>query len=199
MKGLLAAAFVLFTCNLLAQENYFYFNWDINKPVSNTEWINKTSAAGFQAGYRVFINPKFSAGVDVSTVTYDQYKPTETTFNGNGATTTDLFKYIYSYSAVVSGQYNFTVGNGERFFPYVGLGAGANYNNYVVYYNIYQNTEAAWGFLARPEAGMLVRLGRTFGLMGAVHYDYSTNKSVKFDYSGFSSAGVRIGIVFIQL
>ena len=199
MKGLITCILLLITVNVFAQENYFYFNWDVNKPLTNTEWIGETSTAGFQAGYRVFISPEFSAGLDVGTVTYDQYSPTETHVNGNGATTTDFFKYIYSYSAVLSGQYNFSVGNGERFFPYVGVGVGAANNQYVIYYNIYQDKESSWGFLARPEAGVLARIGRSFGLMAAVHYDYSTNRAENFNYSGFSSAGAKIGIVFIEL
>jgi hypothetical protein len=199
MRALFVSLLMLISASAIGQENYFYFALDINKPLSNTQWVDATSAAGVKAGYRIFITPKFSAGLDVGTATFDQYNPTETHQNGNGATTTDFFKYIYSYSAVVSGQYNFSVGNGERFFPYVGLGLGANNNEYVVYYNIYQDTDASWGFLARPEAGILARIGRSFGVMAAIHYDYSTNKSNRFDYSGFSSAGIQVGVVFISL
>src|SRR5690606_20460245 len=100
----------------------------------------------------------------------------------------------------VSGQYYFPLGEKERFFPYVGLGLGANRNEYNVYYNIYTDTDRVFGFLARPEAGIIVRIGerRRTGIMAAVHYDYSTNKSDDFDYDNFSSVGVQLGIVLLQ-
>lgn len=201
MRNILMLAFCLITGVVTAQEKYFYFAVDVNKPMSNTEWIDKTSAHGFRIGYRGFINDKFSAGLDVGTTTFEQYNPTETSQNGNWTITTDYFKYVYSYSATLSGQYNFAVGDRETFFPYVGLGLGANNNQYVIYYNIYQDTETSWGFLARPEAGVLVRIGRrgTFGVMGAVHYDYSTNQSKKFNYDNFSTVGFQIGVVFLDL
>jgi hypothetical protein len=183
-----------------AQEKYFYFTVDVNKPLSNTSWIGSTTARGFKAGYRAFINPTFSAGLDIGSTSFDQYNPTETQLSSNGATTTDYFKYVYSYSAVISGQYNFQVGNGERFFPYAGLGLGANNNEYVIYYNIYQDSERSWGFLARPEAGILVKFGRgSLGAMAAIHYDYSTNKSEKFNYSQFAHAGIQFGLVLLEL
>lgn len=184
-----------------AQEKYFYLTLDVNKPLSNTEWIGNTSAQGFKAGYRVFINRKFSAGLDLGSTTLQQYRPTETYANGNGAITTDYFKYIYSYSAAVSGQYNLEVGDGETLFPYVGLGLGANNNQYVLHYNAYQQADGGWGFLARPEAGLLLKIGRrgSFGAMAAVHYDYSTNQSEQFSYTNFSTVGFQVGLILLDL
>jgi hypothetical protein len=184
-----------------SQEKYFYINLDVNKPLSNTEWIGNTSASGIRGGYRFFINPRISAGLDLGWTTYDQYRDTETYQTGTGAMTTDYFKYIYNYSAVISGQYNFPVGDRERFFPYAGLGLGANKNNYVLYYNIYEDEDRSWGFLARPEAGILVKFGtrRSLGAMAAVHYDFATNKSDMFEYSNFSTVGFQIGLVFLRM
>jgi len=201
MKRYLAFLALLITCLAVqAQEKYFYFNIDVVKPLANTDWISQSSAYGIKAGYRGFINEKFSAGLDLGSNTLQEYQPTETYQNGNGAITTDFFKYIYSYSATVSGQYHFPLGDRDVLFPYVGLGLGANNNEYVVYYNIYSDTERNWGFLARPEAGILVKIGRgSFGAMAAVHYDYSTNKSARFEYSNFSAIGVQVGIILIDL
>ena len=81
----------------------------------------------------------------------------------------------------------------------MGLGLGANRNEYNVYYNIFRH-DRVFGFLARPEAGIIVRIGerRRTGIMAAVHYDYSTNKSDVLDYDNFSSVGVQLGIVLLQ-
>jgi hypothetical protein len=182
---------------LFAQDKYIYLNLDVQKPTSNTAWIEDISAAGGKLGYRGFIRPNFSAGLDIGWSNFDQYEPTSTKQNPTGAITTDYFHYIYSYSGVVSGQYYFKEEDEDRFFPYAGLGLGANTNEYVLYYNIYEDAERSWGFLARPEIGVLFRFtGRgSLGIMAALHYDYSTNKSDKFQYNNFSALGFQIGLM----
>lgn len=185
----------------IAQPKYFYLSLDYNTPLSNKDWISKGSAQGLRLGYRYFITDRVSAGVDLGSSSINEYKPTRTIESATGAITTDYFNYIYSYSAVVSGQYNFLVGDGDLVFPYAGVGLGANYNEYTQYYNIYTNAESAFGFLVRPEAGILVRFGtrRSLGAMASVHYDYSTNKSVEFGYKNFSTAGFQIGLMLMNL
>ncbi len=184
------------------QESYVYFNWDVNTPLTNKEWIDNTSLRGARAGFRKFIGVerKFSAGLDINWSYFDDYKPTETFQNPNGAITTDYFNNIFQMGAAVSSQYHFKVTNAEYLFPYVGLGLGAARNTYSVSYNIYKDEENSWGMLARPEAGILVRIGtrRKLGLMAAVHYDYSTAKSNDYGYNNFSTVGFQLGIMSMQ-
>jgi outer membrane protein W len=200
MRKLIILALIVTAGSALAQDRYLYVGLDVNKPTSNTNWIGDVSTRGVKAGYRAFVTPRFSAGLDVSWSAFDQYHPTETVQNPTGAFTTDYFKYIYSYSAAVSGQYYFNTNSNDRILPYAGLGLGANNNHYVRYYNIYQDSQRAWGFLARPEAGILVKIGarRSFGIMAAVHYDYTTNKSSKFNYDNFSALGFQVGLAFFN-
>src|SRR5687767_11979566 len=116
-----------FLCRLAsAQENYFYVTLDISKPLTNTSWVDDFSARGARIGYRAFITEKISAGVDIGWNSFDEYKPRETFETGSGAVTTDYFNYVYSYSFALSGQYNFKVGNGEKVYPYTGLGLGVS-------------------------------------------------------------------------
>jgi hypothetical protein len=200
MRKIFVFALLLISPALLAQDKFFYVALDFNKPLSNTSWISSFSARGARAGYRAFITPRISAGLDLGWSVYDQYNPTETIENATGAITTDYFNYIYSYSAVVSGQYYFPLGDSETFFPYASIGFGANTNEYVKYYNIYDDRERAWGFLARPEAGILVKFGgrKSLGAMAAIHYDYSTNQSDKYNYKNFSTAGFQVGLLFFD-
>ena len=190
---------VAFLCSgaLMAQEKYMYVNWNVSKPLSNTSWVDGVGVASGKLGYRGFIRPNFSAGLDLGWANYDQYEPRSTKQNPSGAITTDYFHYIYNYSGVISGQYYFKEEDEDRFFPYAGLGLGANTNEYVLYYNIYEDTERAWGFLARPEIGLLFRFTErsSLGIMAAIHYDYSTNKSEKFNYNHFSAVGFQIGLM----
>jgi len=182
-----------------AQESYFYANLDVNTPLSNRAWISSTTGSGFKMGYRKFINEKFSAGVDLGWASYHQYFPMETFKEGNTTISTDYFNYITNYTLAVSGQYNFKL-NAEWLLPYAGIGLGAANNKYTRYYNIYSDVDQTWGFLARPEAGLLVRISRrrSIGAMAAVHYDFSTAKSATYNYTGFSNLGVQIGIMLMQ-
>jgi hypothetical protein len=187
----------LISSQMMAQEKYVYLNLNVLKPMSNTDWIEDVTLASGRIGYRGFIRPNFSAGLDLGWATYDQYVPPVTIENSSGAITTDYFNYIYSYTGVISGQYYFKEEDEDRLFPYAGLGLGAATNEYVLYYNIYEDTERSWGFLARPELGILFRFSdrSSLGIMAAVHYDYSTNKSEKFQYNNFSALGFQIGLI----
>jgi opacity protein-like surface antigen len=194
-------AFVLFLFALTqanAQEKYIYVNLDINTPLSNKGWLDKTSSRGLKFGYRKFITEKFSAGLDLGVANYSQYFPKETFEYPSGALTTDYFNYITSYTVTASGQYYF--GGNDIFHPYAGIGLGAMNNQYTQYYNIYTDVDRSWGFLARPEAGVLVRISqrRSIGLMAAIHYDYATNQSDDNNYSNFTGFGVQVGVMFLD-
>jgi hypothetical protein len=199
MKKILLIGFCLLTVlSVTAQERYFYANFDFNTPKSNTQWLRDGTNNGLKAGYRFFINERFSVGGDLGYASYDQYFPKRTFVRKDGAITTDYFNYITGYNIVASGQYNIPL-KSELIYPYVGVGMGVSSLEYTQYYNIYTETDRSWGFLARPEAGVLVRLfkRKSIGLMGAVHYDYSTNKSDVNNYSNFSNIGVQFGVMFM--
>ncbi|HEY0744685.1 MAG TPA: outer membrane beta-barrel protein [Chryseosolibacter sp.] len=201
MKTIFSILLIFAAATVLAQPKYLYLGINYDMPLSNKDWVSKGSAQGIRLGYRSFITDRVSAGIDLGSSSVNEYKPTRTIESSTGAITTDYFNYIYSYSAVISGQYNFLVGDGDLVFPHVGLGLGANYNEYTQYYNIYTDSDKAFGFLARPEAGILVRFGtrRSLGAMASVHYDYSTNKSEVFGYKNYSTVGFQIGLMFMDL
>jgi Outer membrane protein beta-barrel domain len=199
MKKIIAITlFMLPLITASAQESYFYFNLDINTPLSNRDWISSTSGNGARVGYRKFITDKFSAGIDIGWASYNQYFPTESFVNGTTTTTTDYFNYVTNYTFAASGQYNFKI-KPEWLIPYAGIGLGAANNQYTRYYNIYTDEDQSWGFLARPEAGVLIRFSqrRAIGGMVAVHYDFSTAKSETFNYTSFSNLGVQVGLMLM--
>lgn len=202
MKLLHVVFLMLVATTLHAQESYFYFNWDVNIPTANKSWIGTTSTRGAKVGYRHFVGEerKWALGVDVNWAYYEEYKPTETFQNPGGAITTDYFNDIFQVGLTANGQYYFPVGERQHIFPYAGIGLGVARNDYSVYYNIYSDQETKWGFLARPEAGVLFRIGtrRRLGLMAGVHYDYSTAGSDTYSYKSFSSIGFQLGLMLMQ-
>jgi hypothetical protein len=197
MRKYLVIAFNFSGFVAFAQESYVYFAWDVNTPISNTAWIGSTSTRGARIGYRHFIGAsrRFSVGLDVNWAYFQEYKPTETFQTQGGAITTDYFNEIFQLGIAGSAQYYFQVGEAQRIFPYAGLGLGAGRNDYSVYYNIYEDQESQWGFQARPEAGVLVRIGerRRFALSAAIHYDFSTARSQRYNYDSFSTWGFHLG------
>lgn len=196
--------FILAVCALpaMAQRSYFYFAWDVNQPLSNKSWVDETSSRGAKLGFRKVIGEerRISVGLDLNWNYFQSYKPTETFYTDNGAVTTDYFNTIFQMGAALTGQYYFPIGDKQVFYPYVGLGLGANRMEYTVSYNIYADQDVGFGFLARPEAGILVRIGerRRFGMIAGVHYDYSTARSDDYGYNNFMSAGFQLGIVALQ-
>jgi len=179
-------------------DRVFSIGLDVNQPLSNTDFIGNTSGKGFKLGFRQIINEHFLAGVDLNTATYHDYAPRQTYTSSAGALTTDFYRYAYTYGLTLSGDYLFFPE--KKVQPYAGLGVGASYIDYTQYYNIFTARDPRWGVLIRPEAGVFVRLGKysSWGIQGAIHYDFSSAKSADFEYNSFSNVGFQIGLVFFS-
>ncbi len=62
--------------------------------------------------------------------------------------------------------------------------------------NIYGAESNNWGFVARPEIGLLAKFNYDIaGLLGEA-YNYSTNKNNAFNISHLSQIPITIGVVF---
>lgn len=195
MKKLILLIFSCIAFASQAQHNYLYVGLDISK-ASTPDFSNHTSANGIKVGYRFFVNDRFSVGIDFNKNTYTEYHDTQTFPTENGHITTDYFSYIYTFGIAASGQYNFNLN--DKFFPYVGLGLGGMNTEYALYYNIYSESDRGWGFLARPEAGIIAKLGRSVGAFASVTYDYTTYKSEYFELDRFSTVGFQLGLVLMS-
>ena len=184
----------------LAQDfdRYFSLSWEYNAPLANTsDWIGNASATGARLTYKKMINDRFAAGVDFTWNVFDEYEPTQTFENGSGAITTDYFKYTYGYGFAASGQY-FLPFSTTKVMPYVGLGLGAALNRYTLYYNVYSEGDDSWGFLARPEIGVMFPFGGKVGAQIGVRYDFSTADSEYFELDKPSNLAVNVGLVLMS-
>lgn len=196
MKHLGVIAFVL--CAQLAHGQYYekmYFvNWSVNAPLSNTDFVGNTSTRGGRLGYRELINEKIAGGIDVSWATYDDYIGRQTYTTGNGALTTDFFKYVESYGATFVVDYYFLTES--KIMPYAGLGIGGAYHNFKLYYNIFSSSSGSWGLLLRPQAGAWMKLGErsSWALHASAQFDYATSRNEDLGYRNFANAGFQIGI-----
>jgi hypothetical protein len=179
-------------------DKFYFLSWDNNAPLSNKDFISQTSSLGTKLGFRKRLNDedKLWVGADFGWAVYKQYVPTNTYTTGTQSTTTDLYNYAYNYSVSVNLDYFFLPVE-KIITPYAGLGIGAAYDKFAQYYNVYGSSGTSWGFLVRPEAGVLIgfKENSPWRIKAAFHYDYSTNTSTDFGYKNFSSMGFQIGLV----
>jgi hypothetical protein len=177
---------------------FFAFAWDINVPLNNKDFIERTSFYGGKIEGRTFITPKFSVGGELSWNSSYQYQPKRTYQFDGGAVTTDLYKYVYNVPFNLNAHYYFM--DDKLIMPFAGLGVGAMYSEQDVYFNIYNLYSNNWGFLLRPEAGALIKFGSnstTAALLG-VRYNYATNRESDFNINKIKSLSFQVGIAFMQ-
>ncbi len=179
-------------------DKFFFLSWDNNSPLSNKDFVSQASSLGTKLGYRKRLNDedKLWVGGDFGWAVYKQYVPVQTYTTGTQSTTTDLYNYAYTYSLSLNLDY-FFLPMEKIITPYAGLGIGAAYDKFAQYYNIYGSDDTSWGFLVRPEVGILVgfKENSAWRIKAAFHYDYSTNTSTNFGYKNFTSTGFQVGLV----
>jgi outer membrane protein W len=189
-------------CSINAQTDWHLrdmatFNWQIATPL-NTDYLKETSLAGGSLEYRRFIKPNMSVGIGFSWNSFEQYIPPRNYEkpDGSQALYTDFIHQVYTLPIYLNAHYYF--GGGEKIKPYAGIGLGAQYSEQDAYYNIFVTEEKNWGFVARPEVGLLYRFNNYFGLHGNVGFNYATNKSDAFKIDNLKHVYYSIGIYWNQ-
>ena len=189
---------VICTCSSNAQTNWHLdnmmtFNWQIATPLS-TDYLKETSLSGGNFEYRRFIKPNMSVGIGFSWNSFEQYieprvyeKP-----DGSQQLYTDFVHQVYTLPMYLNAHYYFK--GGDNIKPYAGIGLGAQYSEQSAYYNIFVSEDDNWGFVARPEAGVLFRLSSYFGLNGTVGFNYATNKNDAFKIDNLKHVYYNVGI-----
>lgn len=175
--------------------NLVGLSWEISVPTNN-DFLTATSLAGGKLEYRKFLPAKpVSFGVSLSWNSYEQYIPTQTIQydNGNKAITTDMDRVIYTVPVAALAHYYFNYG--KPVMPYAGVGIGAQYAEQTIFYNIFESDDYNWGFLVRPELGLLVMPGRQnrWGILAGASYSYATNKNSTFDLDNLKNFSFNIG------
>lgn len=179
-------------------DRFYFLSWDNNSPLSNKDFISQSSSLGTKLGFRKRLNEedKFWVGGELGWAVYKEYFPYTTYTNGVQSISTDLYNYAYTYSLSVNLDY-FFLPMEKIVNPYAGLGIGAAYDKFAQYYNVYGSSATSWGFLVRPEAGVLIgfKENSSWRVKAAFHYDYSTNTNSDFGYKNFNSMGFQVGLV----
>jgi len=199
MKKLIILIFIYTACagSISAQdwhlENLMTFNWQIATPLS-TNYLKETSLAGGNFEYRRLIKPNMSVGIGFSWNSFEQYIQPKIYDRPDGSRQiyTDFVHQVYTLPMYLNAHYYFK--GGDKLKPYAGIGLGAQYSEQSAYYNIFVTEEDNWGFVARPEAGLLYRLSNYFGLHANVGFSYATNKNESLKIDELKHVYYNVGI-----
>ena len=179
-------------------KNLAAISWEIGFPGNNKNFLSKTSLSGAKIEYRHFIKENLSVGAFLDWNSYYQYFPSATYTNNDQtqAVTTDMYRYIYTLPFGANAHYYFNVGKIIR--PFIGLSLGAQYAEQRLYYNIFLSEAKNWGFLARPELGLIIKPNQlsAFGVLLGASYSYATNANNDYGFNSLQSFNIQIGIVF---
>lgn len=199
MKKLLATTWLLLSAVCISQaqvfsdtQDKFFVGYEVALP---SGFLTKTSWVGVRFDYRRMLTPNFSVGIATSWNSFSQYvrKDTYQKRDGDGAVTSDMVREIYSVPITLSSHYYFA--SDKKAVPYIGLGLGAQYSDQTVYMNIYGLDEYNWGFVARPEVGVIIPVA-TGGVYLSAAYNYATNYNDAFNIDHLQHFAFTIGFNF---
>ncbi|PWU02480.1 MAG: hypothetical protein C5B52_05300 [Bacteroidetes bacterium] len=195
--GLLIVLIVAINYSSWAQSNIFGISWEVNTP-TNGHYITKTSYAGGKIEYRHFFQKKYSVGLALNWTNYEQYFPKTTiqSKDGNSAVTSDYVAQVYQLPITATFHYYFT--GSKSWLPYAGIALGGQSLQQSLYYNVYVSDDDNWGFVARPEIGVIWHPegNINWGIMLGASYSYATNKTDLIGSNSFQNFGLSLGFVF---
>jgi outer membrane protein W len=192
------SSFALSSQAQVYSRNMFVVAWEIGLPVSNNDFLSKTSFSGGKVEYRHLIKDNLSIGGFFNWRSYYEYFPTATYENEDKtqAVTTDMYRYIYNLPMGATVHYYFK--GGDMIKPFAGLGLGAQYSEQSMYYNIFVSEDKNWGFLVRPEVGAIIKFQDQWGALIGASYAYSTNKNPSLGIKNLGDVNFQIGLVFTE-
>ena len=180
-----------------AQRVKLNINYGVGVPASGSfkDYVSKTSLRGWNANVMYEINDQWSAGLGVGSQDFYQryprgvYKTTEGSDISAVITNT-----VNTMPILVQGQFNILPE--AKVQPYVGLGVGANLVMYSQYFGEFANNRTKFGFAARPEAGILIPVGRykESGIVIGAAYNYLPFKQDNLE--NLNNLGLHAGFKF---
>ncbi|MXV53251.1 outer membrane beta-barrel protein [Pedobacter sp. HMF7647] len=176
-------------------KSQFLVGWEVASP-TGTNFVNKTSYRGATLQYRYMVKPNLAIGATVSWNSFEEYVERKTYYapDNGSAITTDMDRFVYVFPVTIDGYYYFQ--NTGKLKPYAGLSLGTEYSDQTAYFNIYGIQDTNWGFLVRPQVGLLIPFNSTVGAFVGATYNYATNSNDSFKIDNLQHLGVQIGLVF---
>lgn len=200
MKNILTIILLIAAPAVFGQTHIMGISYEMNFP-NNDNYLTKASFRGGKFEYRhVFPNKKFSVGIAMNWATYEEYFPRQTFENESGETAVTGDFLAQTYQIPITALFHYYFKGGKTLKPFAGIGLGAQSLMQSIYYNVYVSEDNNWGFVARPELGVIWTPSNfgDWGILLGAGYSYSTNKTEFVNNSSFKNFGINIGFVFGQ-
>lgn len=171
-------------------------SYDLSFPIGNTQdYISKASARGWSFGLGYHISEQLAVGVDIGLHTLVEVLDADTYTDDNVTIYGKQYRYINSFPAQLSLQYNLVRERGIE--PYIKLGVGAFYFEQRTDMGIYSWTnDYNWNLGLRPEIGIMFPVHQNIKLSVLGRYNQIfDNQSI--DAQSYFNFGV--GMVLVNL
>ena len=155
--------FSLLTLGAHAQVSYVGMTYNLSFPTGDTKsFVNSNSYLGFAFEARRVIRSGISAGFSLAWNGFEHVVsvPGSDLDEKRGLTSVPIMLTTHAYSS------------GERFIPFVGVGAGTIYARTTTRTDQRDLDETRWHLAFMPEAGCIIRFSEDAGLILNVRYIY---------------------------
>lgn len=199
MKKILVIIFLFTAPVAFGQTHILGLSYEVNFPM-NDSYLKKTSFRGGKFEYRHVFQKKFSVGIAMNWATYEEYFPRQTFENETGETAVTGDFLAQTYQIPITATFHYYFQGGKNLKPFAGIGLGAQSLMQSIYYNVYVSEDNNWGFVARPEIGVIWSPSNfgDWGILLGASYSYATNKTEFLNNDSFKNVGINIGFVFGQ-
>lgn len=175
MKKIILSAILLGSLfsaeRIQAQTSFTTLSYSMALGAGNTgDFISKYSFRGFAFDYRSMPTENGGFGLYLGWNTLYEEMPYQTYTYETLSATGYQFRYFNSFPILAMADYY--AKPGEPLNPYIGLGAGVQYNVASVDFGIYRFEKDAWPFTLAPEIGAIIELPNGPSLNIGVKYIY---------------------------
>ena len=194
---MIGAVLLFAVSDVAAQRMKLNINYGVGIPATSgfKDYVSNTSFRGWNANLLYEVNDQWSVGLGVGMQSFYQrydraiYKTVEGSDLSAVVTNTAIAMPI-----LVQGQFNLLPE--AKVQPYVGMGVGANFGIYRQYFGEFSNNTTKLGFAARPEAGILIPVGkyRESSIVVGAAYNYLPYK--QDNLTDMSNLGLHAGFKF---
>ena len=178
-----------------AQESITAFQYSVGFGAGDVgSFIGQPSFRGFTFEWRKYLQPNLSVGLELGWNVFYEAKGNDTYTQGNVSISGKQYRYQNQFPMLATVNYYFKPG--EKFNPFVGLGAGTMYSRRNTNMSTYTIEQQAWHFAVKPEIGFLYQMNPETSAFVAIKY-YSGLEAGDFNVAQ-SYFTLNLGLAFTK-
>lgn len=172
LKSLIIVALTVVSLGVSAQSKT-NVHYGMALPMGDTkDFINPASFRGGTFEYERLVKSNIGVGFLLGWNTFYEAKDRDTYPLGDGAITSNQYRYLNTIPVQLTGKYYFA-GDDATVRPYIGLGFGTYYIEQRNENGLFSANADGWSWALAPKAGVLIPIN--FKASCSVSFDYSTS------------------------